>query len=570
MRKKAGLALSGYVLVATSFFILAAHAQTPVRAPANPDPASRRLNLPLLGEQGGLDLAAERRLGERIARQIYRDPDYLDDPLLGDYLQSVWQPLLAAARARGDVAPELAERFAWELMLAKDRSVNAFALPGGYLGVHLGLLSTVGNVDELASVLAHELSHVSQRHISRIISRQDQQAPWIIGAMILGALAASASKNVDMAQAAVVGGQAVAAQSQLNFSRDMEREADRVGYGVMTHAGFQGLGCVTMLEELQRASRLNDDGSFPYLRSHPLSTERMADMRARLPQKAAGGTDAPHAARASHQHALMAARARVLAEPNVARRQAWIKEALETNASSTSAGKSQGQAPKAMQTLGQEVLWLDEAGRQYAAALSAMTLQMPVDAFRLAGRLLLWPDLDDTARKTLGLLLLEIWSGPGAAAQLQVASTVTSPLRAGEVSIKALLAQIPDLAARALQATDRASVIQGSHAMLLLGHSSEVSQRLQWWVSLSPRDAIAWALLARAWSAQGQTLRAIRAEAESRAAQHDVSGAVDRLRSAQEASRTQATADHVEQSIIDTRMRQLQQQLRELEREKDL
>ncbi|MDO9203697.1 MAG: peptidase M48, partial [Hydrogenophaga sp.] len=101
--------------------------------------------LPGLGDVQGMSIAAERRLGDSIARSIYRDPDYLDDPVLGDYLQAIWQPLLAAAQARGDVPPELSERLAWELMISRDRRVNAFALPGGYLGVHLGLIGVTEN-----------------------------------------------------------------------------------------------------------------------------------------------------------------------------------------------------------------------------------------------------------------------------------------------------------------------------------------------------------------------------------------------------------------------------------------
>ncbi|MEN9377908.1 MAG: hypothetical protein RL710_3065, partial [Pseudomonadota bacterium] len=267
--------------------------------------------LPALGDGSDMSSGAERRLGERIAREIYRDPDYIDDPVLAEYVQGVWQPLLAAARLRGDLSPELSERFAWEIMLGRDRSVNAFALPGGYFGLHLGLLAVVSSRDELASVLGHELSHVTQRHISRLIANQGQQAPWVIGAMILGALAAS--KNANVANAMIVGSQAAAAQSQLNFSRDMEREADRVGYGLMTQAGFEAQGFVTMFDKLQQASRLNDNGAYPYLRSHPLTTERIADMQSR---QALGvrnqATSAP-----TLEHAMLAARARVLSNPGV-------------------------------------------------------------------------------------------------------------------------------------------------------------------------------------------------------------------------------------------------------------
>ena len=173
------------------------------------------LQLPTLGDGSEMTSSAERRIGDRIAREIYRDPDYIDDPVLAEYVQGIWQPLLASARARGDLSRELEERFAWEVMLVRDRTVNAFALPGGYLGVHLGLVAVVASRDELASVLGHELSHVTQRHISRLIAKQGQQTPWMIGAMILGILAAS--RSPDAGSAMIVGGQALAAQTQLNF-----------------------------------------------------------------------------------------------------------------------------------------------------------------------------------------------------------------------------------------------------------------------------------------------------------------------------------------------------------------
>ena len=120
--------------------------------------ATAQSALPTLGDGADLTTSAERRLGDRIIREFYRDPDYIDDAVLAEYVQGIWQPLMAAARARGELSPELEERFAWELLLGRDRSVNAFALPGGYLGVHLGLIGVVGTGDELASVLAHELN----------------------------------------------------------------------------------------------------------------------------------------------------------------------------------------------------------------------------------------------------------------------------------------------------------------------------------------------------------------------------------------------------------------------------
>jgi beta-barrel assembly-enhancing protease len=89
---------------------------------------------PSLGNSEGISLGAERKLGDRIARELYRDPDYLEDPVLDEYIQRLWAPLVKAAVARGELSPDLQERFAWRILLGRDRSVNAFALPGGYLG----------------------------------------------------------------------------------------------------------------------------------------------------------------------------------------------------------------------------------------------------------------------------------------------------------------------------------------------------------------------------------------------------------------------------------------------------
>ena len=488
------------------------------------------VSLPSLGDNSELSAAKERRIGDRIAVSIYRDPDYVDDPVLGDYLQGIWQPLLAAARARGELGAEIDERFAWEVFLIRDRSINAFALPGGYFGVHLGLIGSVGSADEMAAVLAHELSHVTQRHISRLMTQQSRQAPWMIAAMVLGALAAS--KHPDAGSAAIVGGQALAAQGQLNFSRDMEREADRVGFGVMSDAGYASRGVSSMFEKLQQASRLNDNNSFPYLRSHPLTTERIAEAQARAQlASAAAAKPSPEKqaieGRALLLHAMMAARARILAVPGVDALRTMVAEAQRREA-----------ALPALQSPA-SVVNVRDAGALYAGAFAAAQLRDFATARSLLARLK--PFAANMARpsKAVKLLAVEI------------------DLLDGKVPPSAASADIAKAASRAELLSDAKSLMQANRA-------KDVSQALQTWVTGHPRDAMAWQLLAVAYGQQNQQVWAIRADAESRAAQLDYAAALDRFKAAQGLMRSHpASADYVEASIIDTRTRQVESILKE-------
>ncbi len=188
-------------------------------------PAWAQNQLPALGDPSGEDfsVATEHKLGAEIMREIRADPDYLDDPVLLEYLQSLWQPLVAQARARGNITTDIDQRLAWEPFLVRDKEVNAFALPGGYVGINLGLIAMTVTRDELASVLAHEMSHVTQRHIARSIGNAKRQSLLSLAGMLAGLVVASRAGNSsgDAAQAAVIGAQALAVQGQLNFSRAM-------------------------------------------------------------------------------------------------------------------------------------------------------------------------------------------------------------------------------------------------------------------------------------------------------------------------------------------------------------
>src|SRR5206468_8426088 len=124
-----------------------------------------------------------------------------------EYLRSIWEPLLASSRSRGNISPEIDQRYAWEPFLVRDKSVNAFALPGGYIGVNLGLIAMTSTRDELASVLGHEMSHITQRHIARSIANTKRQSLLSLAAMLAGIVAATrAGQNSqgDAAMAAIV------------------------------------------------------------------------------------------------------------------------------------------------------------------------------------------------------------------------------------------------------------------------------------------------------------------------------------------------------------------------------
>ena len=485
--------------------------------------------LPNLGDGIEIPLGVERRLGENIAREIYRDPDYIDDPVLGDYVQSFWQVLLNAARQRGELTPELEQQFAWEVTLIRDRSINAFALPGGYLGVHLGLISAVSNGGELASVLAHELSHVTQRHIARMMSQQGRQGPMVIGAMILGMLAASrtpSASGMSAANAVMVGGQAAAIQSQLNFSRDMEREADRVGYGVMTDAGYEPQGFVTMFEKLQQAARLNDNGSFPYLRSHPMTTERIADAQARqqlLPPRPPVPT--------TPLHAMMSARALVLTNPGID-----TLRGLSVQAASS--------------TLATAPLWR-QAGALYAASMAEMRQRDWTSARRTLARLEALPLTEPAAQRVVLLFKAELALQSGEAMQaVNLLHTKTTVINTHDRASRLLLAQ-------------------SRVATHLPAQGKLAADDLVMWVNRMPRDANAWLYLSAAYELQGDTLRAIRAQAEARAAELDYAAALDRFKAAQAVAYQLAKdgkldrSGNIEASIVDARLRELERLRRE-------
>jgi predicted Zn-dependent protease len=586
-----------------AYFALAACLAFNLALPA-PPAAAQGVRLPALGEAEGdeLSIAAERKIGDQIMREIWPDPDVIDDPVLYEYLQSIFQPLLAAKRRLGEISPEVDEGFAWQPFLVRDRTFNAFALPGGYVGVHLGLIAASGSRDELASVLGHELSHVTQRHIARSMVANKHQSIATTVAMLLGLIAASRSSNPDIPMAVIATGQASIATNQLTYSREMEREADRFGLDAMTEAGFAPAGMAAMFERMDLATRLNDSNQYPWLRSHPLTIERIAEARLRMRNVAPPDPRNSHAT----EHALMRARARALVDSSETSLRA-MQQAARVNAplsDSDRLGALYGGVMASIQLreFVQADTFLASAQQllaSHAAAASAWNASHPGGTLPSGATASSAAAAGIAAARANTPTFAEMFAtpasgaasapAPGASQSVVVTASAPpvypiEPIVARDFALLKLQSAVARRSAPDIQAAEAALGDDGSRPVTLaraeaaigrsVAHDPRAGQALQHetealqtWVAEHPRDALAWALLAQCAEPLGQKLRAVRAEAESHAAQGDIVGAIDRLHAGQRMARSGGNTDFVEASIIDSRLHELEARRRELARE---
>ena len=233
------------------------------------------LNLPDMGSPADAILSQndEAQIGRAIMRDIRQSGQVIEDPLITEYVNEIGNRIGAQSND-GD--------FSFTFFVIDDPRINAFALPGGYIGIHTGLLEATRSEDELAGVIAHEIAHVTQRHIARAIHANSRQSiistAIMLGAMIAGA--AGGSSDVMQAGAAVA--QGASAQAQINFTRSNEYEADRVGIASLAGAGFDPYGMASFFEVMSRQTISNPDQRAPeFLRTHPVTTSRIAEARNR-------------------------------------------------------------------------------------------------------------------------------------------------------------------------------------------------------------------------------------------------------------------------------------------------
>ena len=242
--------------------------------------------LPDLGDASSATLSEqqERTIGNRIMRDVRVDKDYIDDPEIHDYVNALGQRLLATADGpRRDI----------DFFVVRDDTINAFALVGGHIGVHSGLILLTQNESELAGVIAHEIGHILQKHQARVLAGQSRSSWTSLAALALALIASrsSGSQASQVTEAAVATAGAMQIQNAIDYTREHEREADRVGLTLLTRAGFDTHGMATFFERMLRANRLNElKGAPSYLRTHPLTTERIAEIQDRIENNAKPNT----------------------------------------------------------------------------------------------------------------------------------------------------------------------------------------------------------------------------------------------------------------------------------------
>jgi predicted Zn-dependent protease len=220
-----------------------------------------------------LNKSQEAQIGRAIMRSIRQSGQLVEDPQITEYINDIGHRI-AAQTNEGD--------HNFTFFVVNDPRINAFALPGGYIGIHTGLIDASRSEDELAGVVAHEIAHVTQRHIARSIHASSRQSilstAMMLGALILGA----AAGDSDAMQAGMAVAQGTAAQQQINFTRSNEHEADRIGIGALAAAGFDPHGMASFFEVMSRQQLSAPDERMPeFLRTHPVTSTRISEARSR-------------------------------------------------------------------------------------------------------------------------------------------------------------------------------------------------------------------------------------------------------------------------------------------------
>lgn len=481
------------------------------------------LVLPDMGDPGGDALSPldERRIGEQIMREIRRDRDFSNDWPIYDYLNSMERRLMQAAKRLqlGGANAQGSAAYDYEVFAVKDPSINAFALPGGFIGFHTGLLVTAETDSEVASVMGHEIGHVLQRHLARSLERQGTNSIIALAGIVLGALAASS--NPGAAAGLITGGQALAIQNQLSYSRDAEREADRIGFQILQASGYDVNGAPAFFQRLQKAYGIMDSGVPGYLRTHPLTTDRIADMQDRA------RTVAQNRVPSALEFYLIKARARI--EQSSGSSGLFDLRNLFESLSKQAAPEKQMEGFYGLALVAQRQARFDQAEgflqKARAVAQNVLAPGSPIQRQSLS--------FDYTASE------LALARGKPQEA-LQYAQNAT---KADPFSFSAVVATV--------------------NAELRLGRTNDAINLLRAKTKAQPNETIWWDLLARAYDQDKKISLRHYALAEKFATEGAWPSAIEQLKIA----RSEAGNDFYLGSVIDARLRVFQNQYREEQKE---
>jgi beta-barrel assembly-enhancing protease len=270
-------------------------------SPGNPVDLSAPVagsDLPDMGSPAAavLSQSDEYRLGAMVAHELREQNALLEDPEVSEYINWIGKRLASQSAMGGEY---------FHYFVVKDTSINAFAVTGGFVFINAGTILASSNESQLAGVMAHETAHITQHHIARMLVDQSKQglttAAALIGAILLGALGGGQAVEGGIAAA-----QGLAAQHQINFTRENEWEADRVGIGYLAAAGFDPYGMGSMFETMARHTGLAATYIPAMLIDHPMDSDRIAEQRARAAQFP------PRKGKDSQSYALIRERVRVL------------------------------------------------------------------------------------------------------------------------------------------------------------------------------------------------------------------------------------------------------------------
>jgi len=461
--------------------------------------------LPTLGEASAdLTPGQERTLGEQVMLEVRADPSYLPDPDATEYLNRLGYELVAASQAR---------HVDFEFFVLRDSMINAFALPGGFIGVHTATILYAQSESELASVMAHEIGHVQQRHIARMIAKQRDSMLIAVGSILLALLASRAGGQASEAALAV--GQASALQRQLSFSRDNEREADRVGFQILVDAGFDARAMAAFFTRMQQGTRIYESIAPAYLRTHPLTVERIADIQDRLK------TLRIHQRADSLDFDLVRARLRLLqdqSEQGARDAQTYFADQLEHHTAA------------------------DEAAAYYGLGLAQLKLKQPraaLDSALNARRGVRQPSpMIDKLVNEASFVAARDDSEREAAARLARDSAARFPL-------------------------SRLTSIEYTQLLQRLGHQKAAVDYLRGQLALTRSDPYYFELLATSYAALQQKTLQHQATAEMYLLRGTPSAAVEQLKLA----RSAADADFYTMSEVDARLRQIRGQIQERDKE---